>query len=130
MGGRFYVRTLPNQCPMMSAKFSLLQKSLPHSIQLASFSVDPQNDTPEKLSAYAKNYGADETRWFFLTGQKATIDRILSALHLGNGSDPNLHSLRFILLDEKLRVRGYYNSEDSEALEQLKRDIQKLSKDI
>ncbi len=116
-----------NQCPMMSAKLSLLQQSLPGFVSFVSFSVDPLHDTPEQLRIYAQNYRADENRWLFLTGQKETVDRILSTLHLGNGSDPNLHSLRFVLMDEKLQVRGYYNSEDPQALEQLKRDVRRLT---
>ena len=121
----FVFTACPNQCPMMTAKFSLLQKTLPVNVRLASFSVDPENDTPEKLRAYAESHGADPKKWLFLTGEKAEITRILSALHLGNGEDPNMHSLRFVLLSPELRVLGYYNTEDSEALGQLKRDIQK-----
>jgi protein SCO1/2 len=133
MRGKFWVANFmftqcPNQCPLMNTKFSLLQKSLPDNVRLASFSVDPLHDTPEKLRAYAANFGAEDARWYFLTGEKATLERILNALHLGNGEDPNLHSLRFVLMDEKLRVRGYYNSEDPAALSQLKRDLEKLMK--
>ena len=124
----FIYTECPNQCPTMSAKFSMLQKSLPSYMRLVSFSVDPARDTPEKLQHYAEHYHADKARWLFLTGEKTEIGRILLALHLGNGGDPNLHSLRFVLLDEKLSVRGYYNSEDSEALGQLKTDIQILEK--
>ncbi len=122
----FIFTRCPNQCPLMTNKFLLLQKSLPDFVHLASFSVDPVYDTPEKLRAYAESYGAGETRWLFLTGEKAILDRVLSTLHLANGKDINLHSLRFVLLDEKLQLRGYYNSEDTEALDQLKRDIKSL----
>jgi protein SCO1/2 len=31
-------------------------------VQLVSFTVDPQDDTPAVLSAYANNLGADPTR--------------------------------------------------------------------
>lgn len=119
----FIFTSCPNQCPMMTSKFSLLQKILPENVRLASFSVDPGNDTPEKLSAYAAGHGAQEKKWLFLTGEKTEIQRILSALHLGNGEDPNMHSLRFVLLGPELQILGYYNSEDSGALGQLKQDI-------
>ena len=107
----------------MTAKFALLQKTLPPDVRLVSFSVDPENDTPEKLRAYASAAGADEKKWLFLTGQKTEIVRVLSALHLGNGDDPGMHSLRFVLLGPELQILGYYNSEDSGALAQLKHDI-------
>ena len=121
----FIFTSCPNQCPLMTAKFALLQKTLPAGIRLASFSVDPEHDTPEKLRAYAETHRTDKEKWFFLTGDKQEINKILSALHLGNGEDPNMHSLRFVLLGPDLQILGYYNSEDSEALGQLKNDIQR-----
>ena len=121
----FIFTACPNQCPLMTAKFSLLQKTLPQNVRLVSFTVDPETDSPEKLSAYASGYRADSERWLFLTGKKSEIQRVLSGLNLGNGDDPNMHSLRFVLLGPKSQVLGYYNSEDSEALGQLNRDIKK-----
>ena len=119
----FIFTSCPNQCPMMTAKFSLLQKTLPADVGLISFSVDPETDTPEKLRAYAEGHAAAGKQWLFLTGDKAEITKILAALHLGNGQDRNMHSLRFVLLNPDLHILGYYNSEDSGALEQLKHDI-------
>ena len=37
--------------------------------------MDPEVDTPEKLSAYASKWGADEKRWFFLTGKLDEMNR-------------------------------------------------------
>jgi protein SCO1/2 len=122
----FIFTRCPNECPLMTHQFSLLQKSLPDFVHLVSFSVDPAYDTPEKLQVYAKNYGAPEERWLFLTGAKETINQILFALHLANGKEVSGHSLRFVLLDEKLQLRGYYDSGDPQGLSQLKRDIASL----
>ncbi len=121
----FIFTSCPNQCPMMTQKFSLLQKTLPPDVGLVSFSVDPKNDTPEKLKVYAEGHAQEGKRWLFLTGEKEEIVKILEALHLGNGDDPNMHSLRFVLLGPDRHILGYYNSEDSETLEKLKNDIAK-----
>jgi ABC-2 type transport system permease protein len=63
-------------CPLMTEKMRKLQDMLPAQIQLVSFSVDPQHDTPEALAAYAKKYGADPNRWWFLTGNKEGLYRL------------------------------------------------------
>ena len=37
---------------------------------IASFSIDPNHDTPEVLKAYAKENGATLKNWHFMTGDK------------------------------------------------------------
>ena len=53
-------------------------------MQLVSFSVDPEHDTPDVLRAYAERYGASPDRWWFLTGPKSIIyDLIRDRFQLG-----------------------------------------------
>ncbi len=118
----------PAACPMMSAKLSGLQKTLPEDIRFVSFSVDPQNDTPAALTEYAKQYHAVNGRWLFLTGGKEAVDGVLDSLLLARSDDPNLHTLRFILIDGRSRVRGYYDSQDAEAIKKLTADAALLLK--
>ncbi|HWW59824.1 MAG TPA: SCO family protein, partial [Thermoanaerobaculia bacterium] len=42
-------------------------------------SVDPENDTPEKLRDYAKRFNAGE-RWHLLTGSKEQVSAALAKL--------------------------------------------------
>ena len=123
----FVFTRCPNQCPTMSSRFALLQKKLPPNARLVSFSVDPSYDSPPVLQAYAQKFGADPQKWVFLTGDTAAISKIQSDLKLSAaGEDPGMHSLRFVLLDGKGNVRGYYDSEDAQALVQLSKDLSKL----
>lgn len=126
-------------CPIMSAKMAQLQKALPTSwnVKLVSISVDPERDTPEVLSQYAKNYGADQNRWFFLTGPKKEIVRLAQiGFHLSAGVTPNdtvskdeiPHSIKFVLVDQRGQIRGYYDGTDQELLESIIHDIKKLRK--
>jgi len=39
--------------------------------------VDPVNDTPQRLQAYARRH---RSKWDFWTGQKPTVDKILEGL--------------------------------------------------
>ena len=57
-------------CPAMSAIFARVQTELgsdSERLRMVSVSIDPEHDTPEALSAYARRFGAGP-QWEFLTG--------------------------------------------------------------
>jgi cytochrome oxidase Cu insertion factor (SCO1/SenC/PrrC family) len=120
-------------CPMMSTKMSDLQRTLTgeSAIQFVSYSVDPETDTPEVLTEYAKHYGADLSKWIFLTGNKSAIYRLSKeGFHLGldiEGDNAIIHSQKFVLVDHHGAIRGYYDSEDEEVMKNLVRDAKILS---
>lgn len=66
------------ECPLVSARMARLQEALAAEtdLRLVSITVDPEHDTPEVLSRYAKSFGAHPERWLFLTGDKVTIYRL------------------------------------------------------
>jgi cytochrome oxidase Cu insertion factor (SCO1/SenC/PrrC family) len=59
-------------CPLQSARMARLQAdfSAEGGVRLVSFTVDPEQDTPQVLAEYATRFGADRERWLFLTGEK------------------------------------------------------------
>ena len=72
----FIFTTCPGPCPRMSSQMRGVQSavaSMPD-VKLVSFTVDPKNDTPAILAAYATRYRAEPGRWFFLTGDRAALD--------------------------------------------------------
>ena len=56
-----------------------LGERLGKDVFLVSITVDPENDTPEKLKAYAEKFHA-RAGWSFLTGKKENIDQALYKL--------------------------------------------------
>ncbi len=72
-------------CPVQSSVFAALQKRLGarvgKDIVLISVTVDPENDTPEALKAYAEKYGAT-AGWYFLTGDEKDVQKVLEAMDL------------------------------------------------
>jgi protein SCO1 len=70
-------------CPVMAKTFLHLQKKfgdrVGDDVILVSITVDPENDTPEKLKAYAERMGA-KPGWYFLTGTPAEVDAALGKL--------------------------------------------------
>jgi protein SCO1/2 len=119
---------------MLTANMAGLQKNLPNKIGLLSFSVDPDHDSPEVLTLYARKFSADPQRWFFLTGEKAEVARLvrdgfLLPIAENAAAQPGqlvTHSTKFVLIDAEGRVRGWYDGEDQAALEKLAADAKRL----
>ena len=129
----FIFTTCAGLCPAMTARMAQLQKRLPAGVAIVSFTVDPEHDTPDVLARYARDFGAGST-WRFATGRREALYSLategfkLAAMEIPKdqqqaGSDgPFLHSSKFVLVDGGGRIRGYYDSEDSQALERLAAD--------
>ena len=129
----FIYTTCPGPCPRMTSQMRGIQsatQSLPD-VRLVSFTVDPKNDTPAVLAAYASHFHADARRWFFLTGDRSALEDVYrNGFKLGDVDGSLVHSTRFILLDRGSRVRGIYSpTEDDGALAHLLRDIRALEKE-
>ncbi len=126
----FFFTHCPGPCPLMSKKLGDVQRQtadLP-SVKIVSFTVDPANDTPPVLAAYAKHFAADPARWFFLTGDAAALDRIgRVGFHLNSVDGSTVHSTRFALVDRDMRIRGYYSSDEDGFMPRLIRDIRRLA---
>jgi protein SCO1/2 len=66
----FIFTTCTAICPAMSATFTQVQQGLvgdSDKVMMVSFSIDPEQDTPKALAAYAKRFNAGP-QWVFLTG--------------------------------------------------------------
>lgn len=135
----FIYTSCTDTCPLQSAIMAKLQQeyAAKPDFQLVSFTVDPERDTPQALTSYATKFQADGKRWYFLTGQRDRIVRLveegfhLAVATVSSDADPAGiigHSPRFVLVDKDARIRGYYNSQESEAFVRLKNDIDSLVK--
>jgi cytochrome oxidase Cu insertion factor (SCO1/SenC/PrrC family) len=114
-------------CLSMSAQMADLQKWLrlrKLDVRLVSISVDPRRDTPEVLREYAKNFGADKNRWWFLTGKRAEIFKIIRStfgqlVYDVKGGDSGFevaHTTSLMLVDAKGRVVGEFSFKFPEKL--------------
>ncbi len=127
----FIFTSCPSICPALSEKMAYLQKHTRHAanhVHLVSFSVDPENDSPEVLKAYAQRYRANPVRWSFVVGDSKSIDEVIvKGFKLATGKEgPDLmqvfHSERFVLIDREQNVRGLYEATD-EGMKKLLVDI-------
>jgi protein SCO1/2 len=124
-------------CPLMTTRMARLEQSLKAlpDVRLVSFTVDPARDTPQVLAKYADDYGASRDRWFFLTGEQATIYSLatngfrLAVIENADGTSQPDHSTRFVLVDRRARIRGYYDGLEEEPMKKLLADIQALRRE-
>ncbi len=124
-------------CPKMTQRMASLQTVLAgyDNVAFVSFSVDPQHDTPEVLTNYAKHFSSDLKNWSFLTGDRdAIFDLCLRGFRLSVSEDPDadyddmiIHSTKFALVDEDGKIRGYYEGSEDADITRLVNDVSKLA---
>lgn len=129
----FIYSTCPGPCPMISTRMGELQKPLRQTdVQLVSFTVDPDKDTPAVLKTYADKLNADASRWNFLTGPKSAIYRLtrdgfkLAVADRGDSGSEPVHSTRVVLVDRHGMIRGYYDATEADAVTKLLADTNHL----
>ena len=114
----FFFTSCPSICPIMTRNMSYLQDKLSvfPNIRFLSHTVDPVNDTPDKLKSYVrlmqqKNININLSNWDFVTGDKDKLYQS-AANYFVNASIDSLapggflHSEYFILIDKQGRVRS------------------------
>jgi len=123
----FIYTTCPGPCPRMTSQMRRLQQAVDASVKLVSFTVDPTHDTPDALSAYAKVHHASPGNWYFLTGPVATLQVLdKDVFKLGDVDSTLQHSTRFVLIDRRMQIRGYYDSSEPDAVSRLLADVHSL----
>jgi protein SCO1/2 len=114
----FFFTSCPSICPIMTRNMSYLQDKLSvfPNIRFLSHTVDPVNDTPDKLKSYVslmqqKNININLSNWDFVTGDKDKLYES-AANYFVNASVDSLapggflHSEYFVLIDKQGRVRS------------------------
>jgi len=131
----FIYTTCPGPCPRMTSQMREVQDSVLQipdvrpTVRFVSFTVDPANDTPPVLAAYAKTHGAAPV-WYFLTGPAATLQTLdRDAFKLGNIDGTLQHSTRFVLVDRRGRIRGYYDTSESSSISKVISDVKALARE-
>ena len=135
----FFFTRCTTICPRMSINMQQLQLKLNDEaygdVVFLSHTVDPENDTPEVLDAYAKKLEADPVRWKFLTGNALDIYRmgntgyLLSALADSTSAEQFVHDGRFVLVDKQRHIRGYYDGTTATGMNALAADLKMLLKE-
>lgn len=118
-------------CPTQTAELARFHKALPPSLRsrvtVLSISVDPGNDKPARLKAFARAHGADPKLWTFATGRPDRIMRVVRkfvALRPQDNSSA-LHTTEVRLFDTRHRMIQRYSGVPL-AARQIRADIDAL----
>lgn len=105
-------------CTIVNQRMAEVQKLVAgqNDVQLVSLSVDPGTDTPEVLTRFAKQYGADASRWLFLTGEKRAVYQLIETSFLSRDTNATPMEMpggfrkadHIALVDREGRVRRYF----------------------
>ena len=121
----FFFTSCPTICPVMTKNMAYVQKKLSvfPDIKFLSHTVDPLNDTPERMLNYIsdlknKNVNISLSNWDFVTGNKDELYAIAQSYFVNVSMDslaPGgfLHSEYFILIDKEGRVRSGIDGNDN-----------------
>jgi protein SCO1 len=108
----FIFTTCTTLCPRMATNFAKLQQLMAdrngRSFSLISISIDPVNDTPERLKEWSERFGA-RPGWSLLTGSKEVVDSLLKALGVFTGNKDTHSAIVLLGNDESgkwLRTSG------------------------
>ncbi len=122
----FFFSTCPSICIQQNQKLKELQDRFEgQGVRFVAISVDPETDTPERLREYAARFGADPKQWLFMTGDLLYI-RQLGAASYHQPVDRKFHSERFILVDPKGEVEGFYSWPEEQQFKKLQENIRRM----
>jgi protein SCO1/2 len=135
----FFFTNCTSICPMLSSQMARLQHSvksenLDNQVVFLSHTVDPKNDTPQALKAYADRMGADYSNWNFVTGNEEDIywqakeGYKLTAFPSDTAQGGFFHTDQIALIDQEGKIRGYYDGTSTKAVDQLFTDLHLLLK--
>lgn len=140
----FFFTTCPTICPIMNRNMIKLQEVFGENTNfgIASFTINPEVDTPIVLKKYAEKYGVTSLNWHMLTGNIDDVYELSNkGLNIFAEINPEVeggfeHQGYFALIDSKgfLRSRRdkhgnpivYYQGLEDVEIEFLKEDIAKL----
>ncbi|MEJ8778820.1 SCO family protein [Pseudogracilibacillus sp. ICA-222130] len=125
---------LPMTSNMAKLQTRIADENFP--VQLVSFSVDPDYDTPEVLETYGNEYGSDFETWTFLTGYDFDTIKQLSIKSFRallkepkTSSDEVMHDTRFFLVDPEGNIVKGYDGVKTDSLDDIMEDLASLNKE-
>ena len=110
----FFFATCPTICPIMNENLVKVQNEFfgNPNFGVASFTINPENDTPKVLKEYAKEHNITHANWHLLTGNREKIYNLARSgfsLYAREDSDAAggfEHSGYFALIDKEGYIRS------------------------
>lgn len=135
----YFFTTCRTICPAMNKEMTRVYDTFKDNdkVRILSFTVDPETDTVARMKVYAERHGlTDDKMWHFLTGKKEELYALArksffvlkptAVAKTGDGNSDFIHTNNFVLVDQKLRIRGYYDGTNPEEVDQMMHDMNRL----
>lgn len=114
----FFFTTCPTICPIMNRNLVEVQNHFKDfkNFGVASFTINPEVDTPQVLKAYADHYGIVNPNWHLMTGPEEEIYKLANeGFNLFTARDETVeggfeHSGNFALIDKEGFIRSRRDS--------------------
>ena len=126
----FVFTSCPSSCPTITQAMSDLRDRYDRmgiDVEMVSFTVDPDHDTPQVLADYVADVGPNP-KWRFVSGDPDAVKSLVATgFKLGLGERQQLegglydiaHSTQLALIDGDGNVRGYYGIEPDQGLDEI-----------
>ena len=114
----FFFTTCPTICPRMNSNLVQIQNNFDgiDNFGVASFTINPNYDTPEVLKTYAEKYGITNPNWHLMTGEQDAIYKLANeGFNLYTAEDESVeggfeHSGNFALIDKNGFIRSRFDN--------------------
>lgn len=122
-------------CPVATTEMATINDKIKEKgldVTLVSFTVDPENDSPEKLKNYVDTFTSNTENWYFLTGYSQDEIELFASRHFKTivdkpaNSDQVIHGSNFYLIDRKGNIVSKYHYSEEAYMEKLLDDLTKL----
>lgn len=134
----FIFTSCDDVCLPMTSNMSKLQKMLKdegiNDVELMSFSVDPEVDTPDVLKKFGNQFNVDYSNWHFLTGYKQkeieqfAMKNFKTIVVKPENADQVTHGTDFYLVDQNGKIIQYYTGLQDIPFEDIIQHIKILQK--
>lgn len=118
----------PDICHIINKKMDVFKSHLKSNniekeVVFVSISIDPQNDTPQKLKMHIEHMDFDTTNWYFITGNIGSVYKLIANAGIfpvreakSNASDDKSDYLEYVishrdrisLVDKDAQIRKHY----------------------
>src|SRR5690554_5284594 len=97
------------------------------------FTVEPEIETVEQIKRYSLEQNAEDGQRQILTSEKEDLYTLArnsffvlkpaEARNLGDAGSDFIHTNNFVLVDQELHIRGYYDGTSTEEVNQMMEDM-------
>jgi protein SCO1/2 len=124
-------------CTPMSSKMSQLQTAFKEQeleVEFVTFTVDPDNDTPQVLKDYLKQFSEDDSNWHLLTGysqeaiEKLAMNQFRTIVQKPDSSEQVIHGTNFFIVDQNGHIVNEFNYMEESFEEQIIDEVERLVK--